>query len=128
MSVHILLADGRDVHATVSGNFDFQSSRELLLGVRREWTPGAQVAVRLRNVTQTSSCAIGAMVLLSEMAGKDFHVRLESCASEVHGLFDSGLLDRYFRNEALSACGECLAGLRPVCEVPVEVQPLLAAS
>lgn len=130
MSVSILLGDDKRLRASVSGNFDFDASRQLLLGVKAQWRAGAQaVEVQLRNVTQASSCAIGAMMLLAEMAGSNFHVSLENCAGEVCALFDSGLLDRYFPSEALAGCRGCLATRQPVCVEPLTLGvPIALAS
>ncbi|MFA7291442.1 MAG: hypothetical protein WC023_04250 [Rhodocyclaceae bacterium] len=130
MSVCIVLGDDKRLLASVSGNFDFDASRQLLLGVKAQWKAGAQtVEVQLRNVTQASSCAIGTMMLLSEMAGCAFHVSLENCAGEVCALFDSGLLDRYFPSEALDGCRGCLANSQPTCAEPLTIGvPIALAS
>lgn len=127
MSVYIVVSDDSQISATVTGDFDFAASRELLLGVRRQWGAGAQeVVVHLHRVTRTSSCAIGAMLLLAEMAGEGFHVRVEHCAGEVIGLFGSGLLDRYFSDDTMAECRACLAKCEPGCQRLGNTQELLA--
>jgi anti-anti-sigma regulatory factor len=120
MSVQIVVVDANHVHATISGDFNFESSRALLLGVKKCWqSDGGTVLVHLWKVTRTTSCAIGAMAALAEMAGKNFHLSVEQCANEVHALFDSGLLDRYFKSDAIGPCRECLERLRPACEMRI---------
>lgn len=115
MSVHIVHASGR-LQATVEGDFDFAASRRLLLDVKKCWTPDmCELVVLLRHVTHATSCAIGAMMLLSELAGSNFHVRIEQCSVAVGSLFESGLLDRYFPVAALDGCRGCLAGQVALC-------------
>ncbi len=116
MGVHISQDESQTLQATVSGDFDFAVARELLLGVRREWQAGARgVDVVLRDVSRATSCSIGTLMLISELAGRNFHIRLERCRGDVHGLFDSGLLDRFFPPEVLAGCRGCLAREQPRC-------------
>lgn len=110
MSVLISQEEGRGLRATVSGDFDFEASRELLLGLRRRWQDGASgVDITLRDVTRATSCSIGTLMLISEFAGRNFRIHLEHCENDVHGLFASGLLDRFFPPEVLAGCRGCLA-------------------
>lgn len=118
MSVHFLLGDDRSLYATVSGDFNFQSSRELLLGVRKHWSAkGHDLVVHLSKVTHATSCSIGVMALLAEMAGRNFHVHLDQCDGDVESLFDPSLFGRYLRSETLQLCCECLTKLKPACEL-----------
>lgn len=131
MSVYIIMGGDRNLHATVTGDFDFETSRQLLLGVKKMHANlGAEgVEVVLRGVLHTTSCAIGALILLSELAGSAFTIRTQSCSNEVHALFSSDLLERYLSRAALAGCTSCLEGEAPACaETELPDQLLAAAS
>lgn len=116
MAVSISHGKALNLQATVSGDFDFETSRQLLLGVKKEWRGGARgVDIVLREVTRATSCSIGTLMLISELAGRNFQLRTERCRSEVQGLFDSGLLDRFFPAEVLAGCRSCLARAESSC-------------
>lgn len=118
MGVLISQEEGRSLQATVSGDFDFEASRELLLGLRRRWqadVPG--IDITLRDVTRATSCSIGTLMLISEFAGRNFRIHLDRCENDVHGLFSSGLLDRFFPPEVLAGCRGCLAQQEGCCAV-----------
>ncbi|HEX5803345.1 MAG TPA: hypothetical protein VFY24_09990 [Azospira sp.] len=116
MSVRISEDAGRNLQATVSGDFDFETSRTLLLGLRKRWQSGMSgVDVTLRDVTRATSCSIGTLMLISEFAGRNFRIHLEHCQSDVSGLFSSGLLDRFFPPEVLAGCRGCLDRPQPAC-------------
>lgn len=89
---------GETLRVTVSGVFDFDTSREMLLKCK---THGQQhkinkIDVKLDQITSCNSCAIGALILLADKAPNGFSIHLDKCSEEVHQLFDSGFLDRYF--------------------------------
>lgn len=131
MSVYIIMGANRKLHATVTGRFDFETSRHLLLEVRKMYLNlGAEgVEVTLRGVENTTSCAIGALILISELAGASFLIRTQRCSGDVHALFSSDLLERYLSREALAGCGACLEGEEPACaETALPEQMLAAAS
>ena len=112
MAVNIVLGNDGFVHATVSGDFNFAAARLLLLGVKSYWHNEATgLRVNLFRVERAVSCSIGAMALLAEIAGKNFHLSLEHCSREIHTLFSSGLLDNYFPAESLARCGTCFNGV-----------------
>lgn len=84
---------------TVTGEFGFETARELLLVGKARWQEGAkQIRVNLNAVTGLSSSGIGTLVLLSELAGDGrFKLILDQCSPDVKELFSSGILDRYFK-------------------------------
>lgn len=96
-------ADG-GLQATVTGEFGFETARELLLVCKARWQEGAKtIAVDMSGVTGLSSSGVGTLILLSELVGDDrFKLRLEGCSKEVHDLFSSGILDKYFKKGAVS--------------------------
>lgn len=119
MSVRLVLYPGGFLHATVEGNFDFETSRELLIEARKLWQTGAcEMFLSLHRVVHANACAIGTMALLAEMARGHFHLRIEHCAEEVSSLFGSGLLDRYFPQEMLDGCEQCMLGNGRACDLP----------
>lgn len=119
MSVHVEIYPNGYVHATVQGAFDLNSARKLLMGVKGHWVDGStEIFVSLYRVTYTNACAIGAMALLSELAKRNFHVRIVQCAAPVHELFESGLLERHFPRDMLQGCRDCMAGHGRGCDVP----------
>ena len=85
--------------ATVTGEFGFETARELLLVCKARWQEGAKtIAVDMSGVTGLSSSGVGTLILLAELVGDDrFKLRLERCAEDVRQLFTSGLLDKYFK-------------------------------
>lgn len=116
MSVQITQDENQCLRATVSGEFDFETSRQLLLGVKKQWRPGMSwVDVTLRDVSRATSCSIGTLMLISEFVGKHFRIHLEDCERDVHGLFGSGLLDRFFPPEVLASCRGCLGRQNGTC-------------
>jgi len=116
MSVHIRQDEAHALRATVSGDFDFETSRQLLLGIRKRWDgEGQAVDITLSGGTRATSCAIGALILVAEFAGRNVHLRLERCQGEVHNLFGGGLLDRFFPPELLAGCRSCHGGRAAGC-------------
>ena len=111
---------GGTLHVIVSDLFDFDTSRELIRSCTAliKAHKVHQLQVTLKNVTYCNSCAIGALLVLSERVKGQFQLRLEDCHSEVNQLFDSGLLDRYFgdarstptRQSQASICSRCIGG------------------
>ena len=97
MGLQIVLGSDRCLRVTVFGDFDFELSRNVLLGVKTHWRAGVtDVLIVLKGVTRISSAAIGTLALLADMAGSRVAVQNEHCAVEVHALFASDLLSRYF--------------------------------
>lgn len=92
---------------TVTGEFGFETARELLLVGKARWQQGAkQICVNLNGVTGLSSSGVGTLVLLSELVGDGrFKLVLEHCAEDVRQLFSSGILDSYFRNSVAPTAG-----------------------
>lgn len=139
----ILNTHGDTLHATVKGAFDFNTAQDLV----RECKPHlrakdiTRVEVTLEQVTHCNSCAIGAMLVLSEWVHGDFRLNLQDCHADVHQLFDSGLLDRYFGGNCPTtgysaptpACARCLDGKcrqdashpKPGCPLRSLMEPLL---
>ncbi len=108
MGLHMELGVDRPLHVTVSGNFDFDLSRDVLLGVKAQWRAGVtDILIVLRGVTRTTSCSIDTLALLAEMAGENLAIQTVHCDEKVHALFSSGLLDRYFPSAPLAGCHNC---------------------
>lgn len=101
-----LQADG-ELRITVTGEFGFESARELLLVCKARWREGARtIKVNMSGVIGLSSSGVGTLVLLSELAGDDrFKLNLEHCSDDVRHLFSSGILDRYFKTGAICCEG-----------------------
>lgn len=99
-----------ELRVCVTGEFGFETARELLFVCKARWQEGAKsIAVDLNGVTGLSSSGVGTLILLSELVGDGrFKVRLEHCAEEVRQLFSSGLLDKYFKKGVVN-CGDCAA-------------------
>ena len=91
----------------VSGEFGFETARELLLVCKARWQEGASaIVVDMSGVTGLSSSGVGTLILLSELVGDGrFRVQLDHCAAEVQQLFSSGLLDRYFKKGVVCCAG-----------------------
>ena len=112
MTVQIsdLQADG-ELRITVTGEFGFETARELLLVCKARWRDGARtIKVNMSGVTGMTSSGIGTLVLLSELAGDDrFELNLEHCSEDVRHLFSSGMLDRYFKRSIVCCDGSSQA-------------------
>ena len=105
MSVQITSKQANgELLATVTGEFGFETARELLLVCKARWQEGAKsIAVDMSGVTGLSSSGVGTLILLSELAGDDrFKLRVEHCSEEGRQLFSSGMLDRYFKAGAVT--------------------------
>lgn len=97
MGLHIEQENDRRLRVTVFGDFDFELSRDVLLKVKAHCRDGVtDVRILLKGVTRISSAAIGTLALLADIAGSRVSIRNEQCAEQVHALFASDLLDRYF--------------------------------
>lgn len=139
-----LNSSGDALRLTVSGTLDFDASRDLL----RKYKLHAQqhdirkIDIHLSQVSHCSSCAIGALILLSEKAPGQFMVHLDRCTDEVQRLFDSGFLDRFLAIDHAHPvrqelpCTDCYAAN---CQQPVadcekagflgpDIYPLLQSS
>jgi len=101
---------------TVSGEFDFETARELLFVCKARWAEGARtILIDMQGVTGISSSGVGTLVLLSELVGNQhFHVRLHNCSEGIRALFASGLLDKYFPKQAI-CCGEAPVEITSPC-------------
>lgn len=88
-----------ELRITVTGEFGFETARELLLVCKARWREGARtIKVNMSGVTGLTSSGIGTLALLAELAGDDrFTLNLEHCSNDVRHLFSSGMLDRYFK-------------------------------
>lgn len=86
------------LQVNVSGSFDFEMSRQMLLKCKTyaQQHKIDKINVRLKQITSCNSCAIGALILLAEKAPGGFDIHLEQCSEEVHQLFESGFLDHFF--------------------------------
>lgn len=127
MSTIVVIADAETICATVSGELDFEAARNLLLSVRKRWSPDIRnLTVGLDRVTHTSSCAIGAMVLLAELASDAFHLRIERCPREIEELFTSELLEHHFPGAVLAECRDLLRNAPPMWPV-AEAAPVCLA-
>jgi anti-anti-sigma factor len=89
-----------EIKVVVSGEFGFETARELLLVCKSRWQEGAKsIMVDLSGVTGVSSSGVGTLILLSELVGDGrFTINLDSCSEEVRQLFSSGILERYFKS------------------------------
>lgn len=93
-----------DLRVAVSGDFGFETARELLLVCKARAQEGVNsIAIDMSGVTGLSSSGVGTLILLSELVGDGrFKVHLDRCAAEVQKLFSSGLLDKYFKKGVVS--------------------------
>lgn len=94
-----LNTSGEALQVNVTGIFDFDASREMLLKCKTHSQQHSisKIDVRLEQITSCNSCAIGALTLLADKAIGGFNIQLNQCSEEVHELFDSGFLDRYLK-------------------------------
>lgn len=88
-----------DLQVTVKGEFGFETARELLLVCKARWQEGAKsICVDMGGVTGLSSSGVGTLILLAELVGDGrFNLQLGGCSEDVRQLFNSGLLNRYFK-------------------------------
>jgi len=116
-------ADG-ELKVTVSGEFDFETARELLFLCKARWVEGARtILIDMQGVNGISSSGVGTLVLLSELAGNQhFHIQLHNCSEGIRALFASGLLDKYFPKETIFCC-EPSVEARPVAPAIAAATP-----
>lgn len=95
-----------ELTVTVSGEFGFETARELLFLCKARWAEGARtIYIDMQDVTGMSSSGVGTLVLISELAGnQNFHIRLRNCSEGIRELFESGMLDKYFRRGSIVCC------------------------
>ncbi|MRR49511.1 MAG: anti-sigma factor antagonist [Rhodocyclaceae bacterium] len=88
---------GNTLSVTVNGAFDFEAAREFMLLCKASITDGVQeITLNMEAVDGVNSSAVGAMIVVSELAGSGhFHIRLQRCPEQVNQLFMSGVLDNY---------------------------------
>ena len=119
-----LKEQGDLLQVTVSGIFDFDTAREMLLKAKERLKQNGlrRVDIHMEQVDACNSCAVGAMILLSEQAPSGFQVHLSNCNRVVHQLFDSGIFDSYISVEhgaiktTDSPCSRCFD---TGCKTPV---------
>lgn len=100
MTVQVTTKQGNgELRVTVTGEFGFETARELLFVCKSRWQEGAKaITVDMNGVTGLSSSGVGTLILLSELVGDGrFKLHLDQCAEDVRQLFSSGLLDKYFK-------------------------------
>ncbi|HMX15655.1 MAG TPA: STAS domain-containing protein [Rhodocyclaceae bacterium] len=91
-------AGNAEIRIHVSGEFDFQTARAMLVAARERLakTPGHRVVIRLTEVTRIESSGVGALIILAEQVASGFTVETADCAPEVERFFASGLMERYY--------------------------------
>jgi anti-anti-sigma regulatory factor len=111
-----LSESGGMLHAIVVGECDYATSRELLLACKSKLhnVSLTNIKVTLQGVSVFHTCAIGALLLLSESVDGRLHVNLKDCSAEIHQMFESDALKRRFNTplkisspSLLSACSRC---------------------
>jgi anti-anti-sigma factor len=105
-----LSSNGGALQAEVRGSFDFDSSRKLLSLCRPAFGPALQsVTIELVGVQIVRSCALGALLVLSEHAGRvGIALRLKDCADNIGYLFGSGMFSSHFTVEQARECATCV--------------------
>ena len=113
---------GNLLSATVHEHCDFSAARELLRSCKKHMLDGkvARIEILLDEVTKCNSCIIGAALLLSDAMNGNFEIRVKNSSAEVHSLFESGLLKRYFDNSTSHdhsriVCSKCF---QTNCQTP----------
>jgi anti-anti-sigma factor len=103
-------SNGKALQAEVRGSFDFEASRSLLALCRPAFGPALQsVTIELVGVHLVRSCALGALLVLSEHAGRvGIALRLKDCAENIAYLFSSGMFSRHFTIEQARECAGCV--------------------
>lgn len=119
-----LKEQGDLLQVTVSGTFDFDTAREMLLKAKAKLKGNGlcRVDVHMEQVDSCNSCAVGAMILLSEQASSGFQVHLSNCNKSVHQLFDSGIFDSYIsvqHGAAKTTASPCARCFNTGCKTPV---------
>ncbi len=105
-----VLNSGRSLQAEVRGSFDFETSRTLLALCRPAFGPALQsVTIELVGVHAVRSCALGALLVLSEHVGRvGIVLRIKDCAEHIANLFGSGMFSRHFTIEQARECAGCV--------------------
>lgn len=108
------ISTNQDVlEATIRGDFEFDSCRELLLAsnAHAALTKNARVIINFENICRVNSCAIGVLLILSESMPGGVRIYLRHCGGDVMSFFNSGFLDKYFSacpsGPAASNCSSC---------------------
>lgn len=103
-------AGNSEIRVHVSGEFDFQTARAMLVAARERLrdAPGHRVVIRLKEVTRVESSGVGALIILAEEVSGGFAVETIDCSPDVQRFFASGLMERYYPARA----GGAAAGQR----------------
>ena len=111
-----LSQSGGVLQVVVDGDCDYATSRELLLSCKDRLKNDAlsNIKITLDNATVFHTCAIGALLLLSEAVHGRLHVNLKNCAIEVHQLFEDASIKKRINaplhvasSSLISACAHC---------------------
>lgn len=91
---------GDTLHVTIRGVFDFEASRTMLrkFKTHTQHRNIRKIDVSLKQITFCNSFAIGSLIILAKKAGDGFNIVLDECNEDIHQLFDSGFLDRFFQS------------------------------
>jgi len=114
-----IVENEQTLHVTVSDVFDYDKAKALLLEVKRRYEParGKQLVIDLVSVPQVNSCAIGALILLAELAPGRFRIGMREVGPMVREMFSSGILDRFFTHRVCehqpAGCATCFEAGRP---------------
>lgn len=96
---------------TVSGVFDFDASRSMLLQCKG--LVQSRVDIHLEQITSCHSSAIGALSLLADRFPGGVNIHLNQCSEEVHQLFDSGFVDRFINRLRTLPVSDVSTGTEP---------------
>lgn len=110
--------NGAILHIEVRDCFDFDASRSLLSQCGPVFGPNLRsVTVELVNVRTVRSCALGALLILSEHAGKiGVVLRLRDCPENIEYLFSAGMFGRYYKAEQARVCAQCIESGGPAAD------------
>ena len=120
----VSMGTGGQVTAYVTGAFDFDAARTLLLECKSHPQQTiAGITVHLDGVTHIDSCGIGALSLLQDLVGIErFSLDLANCAPVVRQLFESAILDQFVSPRTLRHCATCFDVAKIDCnETPLPV-------
>lgn len=120
----VRMGTGGQVTAHITGAFDFDAARTLLLECKSHPQPTiAAITVHLDGVTHIDSCGIGALSLLQDLVGVErFSLDLANCAPQVRQLFESNILDQFVSPRTLRHCATCF----DIAKIDCKVVPLPA--
>lgn len=98
-----LAVNGKELEVTISDDLNFEGSRELISSCKAHLKQhkDARIKINLDELSKLRTCAIGAILVITDWSPDRCQINLRRCAADVHEVFDVCSLDKHLKDISL---------------------------